>query len=145
MKNAAIALILFATCMTSCQNEKTSEVDEKRQELEAKRIELKEKQELVALEQEMKNVEAEIKKTAANKTTQEAPIQQYATGRIQGESVILRLGPGVQFDKLANFENGETVTVISWDRNNDNGQTWYQIRRSNNQTGWVFGGFLQQI
>ena len=145
MKNAAIALMILATCMTSCQNEKTSEVDQKRMELEAKRSELKEKQELVALEQEMKNVETEIKKTDSNKSAQPVAIQSSESGRIQGESVILRSGPGVQFDKLANFGNGETVTVITWDRNNENNQTWYQVRRTNNQVGWVFGGFLQRI
>lgn len=145
MKNAAILLLLLATCITACQNENISEVEQKRQELEAKRLELKEKQELVALKQEMKNVEAEINRTEGKHLTKPAATQVAATGRIRGDNVIMRSDYSTESNKITNFVNGETVSIITWRSNATDGQTWYQVRRSDNQVGWVFGKFLEEI
>lgn len=146
MKNAAIVLLLLATCITACQNEKnTSEVEQKRQELEAKRLELKEKQELVALKQEMKNVEAEIDRTEGKNPAKPASASVSPTGRIRGDNVIMRADYNTESGKITNFVNGETVSILTWKSNGIDGQTWYQVRRSDNQVGWVFGKFLEEI
>lgn len=145
MKNTAFALLLLATCITACQNENVSEVEQKRQELEAKRLELKEKQELVALKQEMKNVEAEIKGIEGEKTVKSPSTTVSNTGRIRGENVIMRADYSTESNKITNFVNGETVSIITWKSNTTDGQTWYQVRRSDNQVGWVFGKFLEVI
>ena len=114
MKNYCIALALLASCMTSCQNDKISEVEQKRQALEAKRNELKEKQELVALETEMKKVEQDIDKVGGTATAVAYKSSNLSNkGRIVGVNVIMRSAASVQSTKLDNFVNNETVSILS--------------------------------
>ena len=145
MKNVVIALLFITIGMSACQNETPSELAEKREALELKRQELKEKQELAALTQEMKTVEAEIDKTKGKKLPQPVSVRTAATGRILGENVILRADNSTQSVKLSNFYNGEVVNILTLKSNATDGLTWYQVRRSDNQVGWVFGRFLEEI
>ena len=146
MKNTIFLpfVLLVATCISACQKT-TSTVEQKRLELEAKRQELKEKQEIAALNEEMKNVEAELKKAENDKKTI-AIKALNPNGRIRGENVILRADSSTESAKMDNFQNGENVTIL--DKRyvqGDNGGFWYQVRRSNQQTGWVFGKFVEEI
>lgn len=145
MKNLIITLLLAASCMTACQNEKPSEVDQKRQELEAKRTELKEKQELAALEDELKKVSKEIDNTevkAKAETVSKKNVAPATKGRIVGTSVILRSAATTQSDKIDNFANNEIVTIVS---RAYVPETWFQVYRSNGQTGWVIGDYLMEL
>jgi Bacterial SH3 domain len=145
MKNLIIALLLAASCMTACKNESPSEVAQKRQELEAKRAELKEKQELAALEEELKKVSKEIDNAQTNgkaETVSKKNTAPAAKGRIVGTSVILRSAATTQSDKIDNFANNEIVTIMSRNAGNE---TWYQVYRSNGQTGWVLGDYLMEL
>lgn len=145
MKNTAIALLFIATCMTACQNENTSEVEQKRQELESKRQELKEKQALVALQEEMKTVEAELNKVGKKVPPPSTATPMATSGIIRGENVIMRADCSKESNKITNFINGETVSILYWNKNETDGQIWYQVRRSDQQVGWVFGRFLETI
>ncbi len=145
MKNLSIALFIAASCMAACKNERTSEVAQKRQELEAKRAELKEKQELAALEEELKKVDREIDNTQTNgkaETVSKKSTAPATKGRIVGTSVILRSAATTQSDKIDNFSNNEIVTIMS---RSTGPETWYQVYRSNGQTGWVIGDYLMEL
>lgn len=145
MKNLLIALLLAASCITACKNENPSEVAQKREELESKRAELKEKQALAALEDELKKVSKEIDnaevkgqaETVSKKSTAPA-----TKGRTVGTSVILRSAASAQSDKIDNFANNEVVTIIS---RSGGAEPWFQVYRSNGQTGWVIGDYLMEL
>jgi hypothetical protein len=116
MKNFCIAAIFAATCMTSCQNEKVSEIEHKRQELETKRNELKETQELAALSEELKKVERDLEKTNSKGRVEAIAYKSAAnptTGQIKGENVIMRSMASIKSDKLANFSNNELVSILT--------------------------------
>ena len=147
MKNLIITRLLAASCMTACKNENPSEVAQKREELVAKRAELKEKQELVALEDELKQVDKEIDNTdakgkAGTVSNKIAPVVPPTKGRIVGTSVILRRGATTESDKIDNFANNEIVTIIS---RSGGAEQWFQVYRSNGQTGWVIGSYLMEL
>lgn len=145
MKNTVFLLfVLTALCITACQNQ-PSTLEEKRQELEEKRQELKEKQEIAAINEEMKNVEDELKKTKAGSKAQTTPAISQK-GRIKGENVIMRAEPSTESTKMDSFRDGEPVQILNKTLvEGDNGSYWYQIRRSSQQVGWVFGKYLEEI
>jgi len=64
-----------------------------------------------------------------------------ATGTIIGTDVRMRLGAGTNTDIEGYFEDGESVEVLK--SNVAGGRKWYQVTRSNGETGWVAGEYCR--
>lgn len=64
-----------------------------------------------------------------------------ATGTIIGTDVRMRLGAGTNTDIMDYFDDGESVEVLK--SNVAAGRKWYQVTRSNGETGWVAGEYCR--
>lgn len=136
MYGCAMVLLLAGACKNDAPST-SDELKQKRQELESKKKELQDLKEIAKLEQELAEVDKAIEKVdgvgQTGKGVASQPGQQTSgeqlqrnlgtenRGTINGTGVVLRKGPSVKSDKLANFNNGEIVGVLeSRNVNNDN-------------------------
>lgn len=65
--------------------------------------------------------------------------QAVRKGVIHGTYVYIRTGPGKSYDTAGYYSNGEEVQIL-----NESG-SWYQVKRGNGQTGWVYGSYCREM
>jgi hypothetical protein len=107
MKNEIMIVLLLSLSLQACKQEtKVSELEKAKMELEAKKQVLKEKQELKSLENEMENVNNELQKLNGIEP------RKATIGQINGVDVIMRSSASTKSEKVANFTNGETVSIL---------------------------------
>ena len=60
------------------------------------------------------------------------------------EGLLLRLGPGLDFDALMRMEEGTTLKVLEGPRRAD-GYVWWRLEMENGTTGWAAEKWLQSV
>lgn len=166
-----IPTILLISCAQPSQPTQ-SELEQKKTMLMEKKKELQDAKELDALQKELSAIDGELNKLngpssvlplpspstapvvtqVAVKTVSQSGAKRprleaneeiiYSDALINATSVLMRVGPGTNHEKMASFTKGEPVDIYSQHGNSNEQDPWYKVKRSNGQVGWVYGKFL---
>lgn len=85
------------------------------------------------------NSNPNIKQNNPSVTGEQATVMPGQRGKILGDRVTLRSGPGIDHAAVTSLEQDAEVVLLDLD------QGWYHVKIANGQTGWVVGYLVEPL